>query len=50
MGVISRFTPVLAVVKKAVKVGGKPLDVKKMLHDCLGNYGVDEYNTTLKLE
>ena len=50
MGVISRFTPILAIVKKTVKVGGKSLDVKKMLHDCLGNYGVDEYNTTLTLE
>ncbi len=50
MGVISRFSPVLAIVKKKVKVKGKPLDVKQMLHECLGNYGVDEYNTTLNLE
>ncbi len=49
MGVISRFSPVLAIVKKKVKVKGEPLDVKAMLHECLGNYGVDEYNTVLKL-
>ncbi len=50
MGIISRFSPVLGIVKKKVKVKGKPLDVKQMLHECLGNYGVDEYNTTLTLE
>ncbi len=50
MGIISRLGPVLAIVKKKVKVKGKPLDVKQMLHDCLGNYGVDEYNTVLNLE
>jgi hypothetical protein len=50
MGVISRFSPILFIVKKKVKVKGEPLDVKAMLRDCLGNYGVDEYNTTLTLE
>lgn len=50
MGVISRFSPILFIVKKKVKVGGRPLDIKKMLKECLGNYGVDEYNTTLTLE
>ncbi len=50
MGIISRFSPVLAIVKKKVKVKGKPLDVKQMLHESLGNYGVDEYNTVLNLE
>lgn len=50
MGVIGRFSPALFVVKKTVKVGGKPLDIKEMLRQCLGNYGVDEYNTTLELE
>ncbi len=50
MGVISRFSPVLYIVKKRVKIKGRPLDVKDMLRACLGNYGVDEYNTTLKLE
>ena len=50
MAVASRFTPVLFILKKKVKLGGEPLDVKKLLHDCLGNYGVDEYNTTLTLE
>lgn len=50
MGVISRFNPVLSIVKKKVNVKGKPLDVKEMLKMCLGNYGTDEYNTTLTLE
>ncbi len=50
MGVLSRFAPILFIVKKKVKVKGKPLDIKKMLKECLGNYGVDEYNTTLTLE
>ncbi len=50
MGVISRFSPILFIVKKKVRLKGEPLDVKEMLKKCLGNYGVDEYNTTLTLE
>lgn len=50
MGVIGRFSPILAIVKKKVNLKGKPLDIKEMLKACLGNYGVDEYNTTLILE
>ncbi len=50
MGVLGRFSPVLFIVKKKVKVNGKPLDIKEMLKYSLGNYGVDEYNTTLTLE
>ncbi len=50
MGVIGRFSPVLFIIKKKVKVNGKPLDVKAMLRECLGNYGTDEYNTILKLK
>ncbi|MBR2411434.1 MAG: metallophosphoesterase [Clostridia bacterium] len=50
MGVIGRFSPILFIVKKKVKLKGKPLDVKAMLRECLGNYGPDEYNTTLILE
>lgn len=49
MGVISRFSPVLYIVKKKVKVKGKPLDVKSLLKNTIGNYGCDEYNTTLSL-
>ncbi len=50
MGVIGRFSPILNIVKKKVKVNGKPLDIKDVLKKSLGNYGVDEYNTTLILE
>lgn len=50
MGVIGRLSPVLFLVKKTVNVNGKALDIKEMLRLSLGNYGVDEYNTTLVLE
>ncbi len=49
MGVIDRFSPILKIVKKKVKVRGRPLDVRELLRLTIGNYGVDEYNTTLKL-
>ncbi len=50
MGIIDRFSPVLSIVKKTVKVKGEPLDIREMLRTCIGHYGVDEYNTTLTLE
>ena len=50
MKILGRLSPVLFIVKKKVKVGGKPLDVKGMLKSCLGNYGPDEYNTVLNLK
>ncbi len=50
MGVLGRFSPVLFIIKKKVRVKGKPLDIKGMLRECLGNYGEDEYNTVLKLK
>lgn len=50
MGILSRFAPVLAIVKKKVSVGGKPLDVKELVRNSIGHYGVDEYNATLTLK
>ena len=49
MGIIDKFSPVLNVVKKTVKVKNAPLDIKDILKNCIGHYGVDEYNTTLIL-
>lgn len=50
MKLLGRLSPVLFIVKKKVKVGGKPLDIKEILKSCLGNYGPDEYNTVLNLK
>ncbi len=50
MGIIDRFSPLLAVIKKTVKIKGKPLDIREMLKNSIGHYGVDEYNTTLNLK
>lgn len=50
MGIIDRFSPVLSIVKGTVKVKNKPLDIKDMLKNSLGHYGVDEYNAVLRLE
>ncbi len=50
MGILGRFDPILAVAGNAVKINGKKADIKDMLKNCIGHYGVDEYNATLILE
>lgn len=50
MGIVGRFAPALYIIKKKVKIMGEPLDVRSVLRACLGNYGTDEYNTTLNLK
>lgn len=50
MGVIGRFSPVLSLAGNAVKVNGKKADIADMLKNCIGHYGVDEYNTSIILE
>ena len=49
MKLLSRFAPVLFIVKKKVKINGKPLDVKELVRNTIGHYGVDEYNAELCL-
>ncbi len=50
MGVIGRFSPLFTIIKNTVKIKGKPLDIPELLKNCIGHYGVDEYNTSLVLE
>lgn len=50
MGILDRFSPILLVVSKTVKVGGQPLDIKDIVKNSIGHYGVDEYNAVLHLE
>ncbi len=47
MALLNRFAPILKTVKSTVKVKGKPLDIKDIVKNTIGHYGVDEYNTTL---
>lgn len=50
MGVLDRFSPVLSIAGNAIKINGKKADIKDMLKNCIGHYGVDEYNTSIILE
>lgn len=50
MGILGRFDIVLGIVGNAVTVNGKKADIKEIVKNCIGHYGVDEYNTTLILE
>ncbi len=49
MGIIDKFSPILNALKRTVRVKNAPLDIKEMLKNCIGHYGVDEYNTVLTL-
>ncbi|MBR3767347.1 MAG: metallophosphoesterase [Clostridia bacterium] len=50
MGILDRFSPLLSLLGNAVKINGKKADIRDILKNCIGHYGVDEYNTTITLE